>query len=467
MGVNDILNANRVRHAKFGQMFMNAVGLKYKILSRLGGRRSADGIIFDIGKGRVLKLIFIGRGGADSVDQIKKEYKIGKMLSQGGVGPKVYGMKVVEIPNLLNIKNKDPSLWPTVNQVRSNAIRGALNAGYYHKQSEAARAFEQVFQGHQRAQTFNLFQNWYYNRNTNYNRVKKAVVIEMENLFKGPNVKECMSLHDYVEKKKNPFPAVQYKKAVEKMHKLGVAHGDMHANNVMVQVKKDGTVRVVMIDFGRSSLKGNRNYNGALAFNKMQKNMQLQRFGFTVSPIKSRTGLAARLTLPSGPGLVLAPGIATALSRPLGGPGLVLPPGIATALSQNMHALGGPASYGLHKAASGGYRIMGKRGPKKVTLTLAQLRQYAANKGAAVPLKWTKKQLLNFIYKVKGGVTLQSAPVASYGLVMKNGSVRMRGKRGLVKPTLTVAQLKNYAARKGINLAGAKLKKDILKRLAK
>jgi predicted Ser/Thr protein kinase len=437
MGVNDLTNANRVRHAKFGQLFMNAVGLKYKLLSRLGSRRSADGIIFDIGKGRVVKLIFIGRGGAGSVDQIKNEYKIGKMLSTAGVGPKVYGMKVVEIPNLLNIKNKNSSLWPTINQVQSNAIRGALEAGYYQKQSEAARALEPVFQGHQRAHTFNMFQNWYYNRNTNYNLVKKAVVIEMENLFKGPNVKECMSLYEYVDIKKNPFPDVQYKKAIEKMHKLGVAHGDMHSNNVMVQVKKDGTVRVVMIDFGRSALKGNRNYTGALAFNKMQKIAQLQRFGFSVSPMKTARYSVTRSS----------------------GPGMVLPPGVATAL---------PVTYGLHKAASGGYRIAGKRGPKKVDLTLAQLRQYAFNKGAAVPLKWTKKQLLNFIYKaVKGGVSVSPAPVSSYGLVMKNGSVRMRGKRGLVKPTMTVAQLKAYAARKGVNLAGAKLKKDILQRLAK
>jgi hypothetical protein len=290
-----------------------------------------------------------------------------------------------------------------------------------------------------------MFQNWYYNRNTNYNRVKKAVVIEMENLFKGPNVKECMSLYEYVDIKKNPFPAVQYKKAIEKMHKLGVAHGDMHSNNVMVQVKKDGTVRVVMIDFGRSALKGNRNYNGALAFNKMQKNQQLQRFGFSVSPMKYRTAS------------VHSTGVHST------GPGMVLPPGVASALTP----LGGPASYGLHKAASGGYRIAGKRGPKKVNLTLAQVRNYARNKGVVVPAKVTKAQLLNMIYKVKGGVTLKPAPASSYGLVMKNGSVRMRGKRGLVKPTLTVAQLKAYAARKGINLAGAKLKKDILQRLAK
>jgi len=439
MGVNDLTNANRVRHAKFGQMFMNAVGLKYRLLSRLGSRRSADGIIYDIGKGRVAKLIFIGRGGAGSVDQIKNEYKIGKMLSTAGVGPKVYGMKVVEIPNLLNIKNKNLSLWPTVNQVRNTAIRGALNEGYYQKQSEAARGLEHVFQGYQRAQTFNLFQNWYYNRNTNYDRVKKAVVIEMENLFKGPNVKQCMSLYEYVEIKKNPFPAEQYKRAVAKMHSLGIAHGDMHSNNVMVQVKKDGTVRVVMIDFGRSALKGNRNYNGALSFNKMQKNMQLQRFGFAASPVSSG------------------------------------PPGVATALSQNIHALGGPAaSYGLHKAASGGYRIQGKRGPKKVTLTLAQLHQYAANKGASFRLndpRYTKAVLLNKIYraKVRKGIISpkKGSIAASLGLRFANGSVRVKGKRGMIKPTLTVAQLKAYAAKKGISLMGAKLKKDILRRLAK
>jgi hypothetical protein len=70
------------------------------------------------------------------------------------------------------------------------------------------------------------------------------------------------------------------------------------------------------------------------------------------------------------------------------------------------------------------------------------------------------------IYKAKGGVP-SLRPASSYGLVMKNGSVRMRGKRGLIKPTMTVAQLKAYAARKGVNLSGAKLKKDILRRLAK
>jgi predicted Ser/Thr protein kinase len=441
MGVNDLTNANRVRHAKFGQLFMNAVGLKYRLLSRLGSRRSADGIIYDIGKGRVAKLIFIGRGGAGSVDQIKKEYNIGKMLSTAGVGPKVYGMKVVEIPNLLNIKNKDPSLWPTINQVRNTIVRGPEFA-FYPRSSEAKSAVEKMIKGNQRAQTFNMFQNWYYNQNNNYNYVKKAVVIEMENLFKGPNVKQCMSLYDYVEIKKNPFPAVQYKRAIEKMHSLGIAHGDMHANNVMVQVKKDGKVRVVMIDFGRSALKGNVNYNGGLAFNKMQKNMQLQRFGFSVSPMESRTyrpGKSQRLTLP------------VVSSKP----------GVAV-------------SYGLHKAASGGYRIQGKRGPKKVTLTLAQLHQYAANKGASFRLndpRYTKAVLLNKIYraKVRKGIISpkKGSIAASLGLRFANGSVRVKGKRGMIKPTLTVAQLKAYAAKKGISLMGAKLKKDILRRLAK
>jgi serine/threonine protein kinase len=257
----------------------------------------------------------------------------------------------------------------------------------------------------------------------------------MENLFKGPNVKQCMSLYEYVEIKKNPFPAAQYKRAVEKMHQIGVAHGDMHANNVMVQVKKDGKVRVVMIDFGRSALKGNSNYKGLLDFNTIQKNYQLQRFGFSVSPMKS---MSYSRSASSGPGPAVAPTLPAAVS------------------------------YGLYKAASGGYRIAGKRGPKKVDLTLAQLRQYARNKGVIVVPKATKAQIINLIYKYgKGGVMSSGKPASSYGLVMKNGSVRMRGKRGLVKPTMTVAQLKAYAARKGVNLAGAKLKKDILQRLAK
>ena len=204
-----------------------------------------------------------------------------------------------------------------------------------------------------------------------------------------------------------------------------------------------------MIDFGRSALKGNRNYNGALSFNKMQKNMQLQRFGFSVSPMKSRTVVSYR------------PGMSQRLSLPMSsGPGMVLPPGVATAL---------PVSYGLQRAASGGYRIAGKRGPKKVDLTLRQLMNYANAKGILVPAKVTKKQLLNMIYKAKGGASVRPASASSLGLRFANGSVRVQGKRGkMIKPTgLTVAQLKAYAARKGINLAGAKLKKDILRRLAK
>ena len=93
---------------------------------------------------------------------------------------------------------------------------------------------------------------------------------------------------------------------------------------------------------------------------------------------------------------------------------------------------------------------------------------YANAKGILVPAKVTKKQLLNMIYKAKGGASVRPASASSLGLRFANGSVRVQGKRGgMIKPTLTVAQLKAYAARKGINLAGAKLKKDIIRRLAK
>ena len=60
-----------------------------------------------------------------------------------------------------------------------------------------------------------------------------------------------------------------------------------------------------------------------------------------------------------------------------------------------------------------------------------------------------------------------TVPVQSLGIREQNGKFVMKGKTGrMIKVGLKVSELKNYAARKGINLAGAKLKKDILKRIA-
>ncbi len=411
MGINNLTNSNRARHTKFFQGVIDHIGLKYKLLTRLGSRRSLDGIVFDIGKGRVLKFIFIGRGAVNDIKQVKKEYKVAKIMSDTGLGPKVYGFHEFTVPNLLNMRNTIPSSWPISNNVKDRVKNMYLkNFGFAIKNNRLAHI------GTQRAHTFNLFQNWYNNINSGYNKVTKGVAIEMENLFSGPDVKDCMDLWTYVHVKKNPFPTAQYKQLVQKMHALGVAHGNMHQGNTMVQIKKNGSIRLVMIDFGRSVLKGNQYFTNVVRNNN---------FRVPMSKPPSRLSLTQFLK---------------------------------------------PVSYGLHKAASGGYRIAGKRGPIKPTkLTLRQLMNYANAQGLLLPAKITKKQIMNMIYKAKGGKVVSVRPVSgSLGLRFANGSVRVKGKRGgMIKPTLTVAQLKAYAAKKGINLMGAKLKKDILRRLAK
>ena len=251
----------------------------------------------------------------------------------------------------------------------------------------------------------------------------------MENLYTGPGIKTAMTLEEMAGKKMK-IPVDKVAKAVMKMHKLGISHNDLHWGNIMVQIKNDGTERVVVIDFGRAEDPGSKS-------NQKSNKQRISSVLIYYAGVKKKNMNAAFKNAEKG----------------------------------SVAAAPAAYSYNLTKAASGGYRIAGMRGQKKVNLTAVQLRMYAANKG--VPLnaakKATKKQLLDMIYAAKGGAKPQTAAASSLGLVMNKGSVRMRGKKGgLVKPAkLTVAQLKAYAAKKGINLTGAKLKKDILQRIAK
>ena len=467
MGINELNNKARVRHTAFMQYVLQQVGIKnntgkpFKLVTRVGSARSADGIVFDIGKGKVAKFMFVGKGAISNIDVVKKEYKIAKLMSDAGAGPRVYGMVEFKLPKtLLNLKNNLGSKiknWPkNANMIRN--LANNLKKQGYNPATNIAKG-EIIHPYGPRVRSFNLFQNWYANHNMGYNSVLQGGVIFMENLYKGPAIKKTVPLYEYVTQLKKPYPLKELAAAVKKMHSINIAHQDLHARNILVQMKKNGSIRVVIIDFGRAkhpAVKRNMNGNwwtvqGFAQFAKVNKARFESAFGkmprFSSS---STTGGAApaRLTLSSSK---------------------VMPRPSKTALSV---PIGAPASIGLMKAASGGYRIKGKRGPKKVNLTLAQLRQYAFNKGAAVPLGWKKKQILNFLYAQfgKGSVPVAAPKPAalSYGLVFNKGSVRMRGKKGLIKPTkLTVAQLKAYAAKKGINLMGAKLKKNILQKLAK
>ena len=464
MGINELNNKARVRHTAFMQYVLQQVGIKnntgkpFKLVTRVGSARSADGIVFDIGKGKVAKFMFVGKGAISNIDVVKKEYKIAKLMSDAGAGPRVYGMVEFKLPKtLLNLKNNLGSKiknWPkNANMIRN--LANNLKKQGYNPATNIAKG-EIIHPYGPRVRSFNLFQNWYANHNMGYNSVLQGGVIFMENLYKGPAIKKTLPLYEYVTQLKKPYPLKELASAVKKMHSINIAHQDLHARNILVQMKKNGSIRVVIIDFGRAkhpAVKRNMNGNwwtvqGFAQFAKVNKARFESAFGkmprFSSS---STTGGAApaRLTLSSSK--VMPRPSKTALSVPI-------------------------ASIGLMKAASGGYRIKGKRGPKKVNLTLANLRQYAFMKGAAVPLGWKKKQILNFLYAQfgKGSVPVAAPKPAalSYGLVFNKGSVRMRGKKGLIKPTkLTVAQLKAYAAKKGVNLMGAKLKKNILQKLAK
>lgn len=435
-----LTNANRARHTLFMGAILahlgvtNNSGQTIKLITRLGSRRSLDGVVYDIGNGKVAKVLFVNRGAVQSMQQIEKEYEIQKKMGDAGLGPKTYKLIKFQLPmSLLNMKNKIGSVipnWPNKKYTGNallNTIEGIdpINLPQMHKWRNNLLARPNA----QRAMTLNLFQNWYYNNNRAYNSVNTGAVIIMENLYTGPDIKTAMTLEEMAGKKMK-IPVDKVAKAVVKMHNLGISHNDLHWGNIMVQIKNDGTERVVVIDFGRAEdpgTKSNQKYNKSRI-----SSVLVYHAGVKNKNMKTAFKNAAK---------------GSVAGAPVAG------------------------SYNLAKAASGGYRIKGQRGPKKVDLTAAQLRMYAANKG--VPLnaakKATKKQLLDMIYAAKGGAKPQTAAASSLGLVMNKGSVRMRGKKGgLVKPTkLTVAQLKAYATKKGINLTGAKLKKDILQRIAK
>jgi heterodisulfide reductase subunit C len=176
------------------------------------------------------------------------------------------------------------------------------------------------------------------------------------------------------------------------------------------------------------------------------------------------------------------------------------------------------ASLGLLQqfGASGGHRFKGKKGPKKAnkTMTVPVLKAYAAKHGVNASKLRTKKEILNAIYRKKypksnsaGSVNAvlnnvlvnvgkSSAPSSfgitamfktpkarprprprprpspsgspgSFGLLQQfgaSGGHRFKGKKGPKKAnkTMTIAALKAYAARHGVNTNTLRTKKEIL-----
>lgn len=254
MGYNNLTNSNRIRHAVFIKLLLSTALKNIKLGHRLGSRRSMDGLVFDIGGGKVIKIIFSGRGAMNTMNTIRNEYAIAKKMSDAGIGPKVYDMFEFAVPNMLNVKNS--MVWPSSNAALKSRLK---NHGF--GSNKVPGFIANIRRENPRSVNLNLFQNWFTMNNKNYDRIKTGCAIVMENL------KNAVDLSTY--SKTNPFPGNELIGLVQKMHNAGIAHGDLHMGNVMVQKKPGGGIRLVIIDFGRSvnMAQNKKLFNFAIASN--------------------------------------------------------------------------------------------------------------------------------------------------------------------------------------------------------
>ena len=291
---------NRVRHSKMINALLNLnaannAGRSLKLRTwpwgklgkRLGGSRSADGVIIDLPDGRsrngsnvVAKFIFADDSA--SLNRAKQEYIIGNMMSKAGVGPKVFDYYEMRIPFGLDMEN-------------------------LMKKSSGSNSV-------------NLFQA---NVNTSYFRY--CIVIIMENLYKGPGVVDTYTVWEgYRDKKFIPFDKIRT--IIDKMHNLGVIHADMHQNNIMIQkirTRLGYEYRPLIIDFGRSlktnkSFKTNANANAYAKLGRTKREMWWYSNKFNAMPVLlngNGWNMAKKMNRhpPKGPGFISR--IAAKLSR--------------------------------------------------------------------------------------------------------------------------------------------------------
>lgn len=190
---------------------------------RLGSTRSADGVVIDLptapksktnGDSVVMKVVF-------SYDNYPEdEIRISRKAGNAGIGAHVYAAYRVDLDS----------------KTRRDIREGILDEGL--------------------------------NRHRNVNLLKGAstdmtphiYLIIMENLYHNPKrgVTDAKELYDYKDKK--PFLA-ELRRKIDRLHELGIAHGDMHMRNILVQTVKSPTGKtrhvIKIIDYGRSL---NRSY---------------------------------------------------------------------------------------------------------------------------------------------------------------------------------------------------------------
>lgn len=185
---------------------------------RLGNVRSADGAVFELpdappsktnGDSVVMKVVF-------SRDRYPEdEIRIGKKAGNARIGPRVYAAYKIQLVR---------SMTSTIlRKIKHNALNkaGKLN----------------ILKGRSTTITPYIY------------------FIVMENMYHNPKrgVVSAKDLYEYVDKK--PF-LPELRRKIDKLHALGIAHGDMHTRNIIVQLVKSPTGKtrhvVKILDYGRS-----------------------------------------------------------------------------------------------------------------------------------------------------------------------------------------------------------------------
>lgn len=198
---------------------------------RIGSRRSADGMLYTLPNASmtntnnnnvVIKIIFA------EDESPKKEVAISKILSAHRIGPRIFECYSADIDMTLLMRN--------IGQNKLSFKNG----------SKRGQSFINLFQSF----TTSLF-----GRGQSFSKVYMLV---MENLYKNPSrgVTNGFTISDIIENKPGAravkIPYTQLTNKFNKMHELGIIHGDMHAGNIIVQVLQNNKFGVRIIDFGRS-----------------------------------------------------------------------------------------------------------------------------------------------------------------------------------------------------------------------
>ena len=210
---------------------------------RLGSVRSADGVVIDLptakktktnGDSVVMKVVF-------SYDNYPEdEIRIARKAGNAGIGAHVYAAYKADLDS------------KTRREIRESILDEGLDK---HRNVNLLKGYSTDMTPH-------------------------IYIIIMENLYHNPKrgVTDAKELYDY--KNKKPFLA-ELRRKIDRLHELGIAHGDMHMRNILVQTVKSPTGKtrhvIKIIDYGRSLNKSGPNawFSGSESANVFVKGRRL------------------------------------------------------------------------------------------------------------------------------------------------------------------------------------------------